>query len=195
MLHNFLMQWILSVTFGVTGGYAVLALVRTHSLRLLVSYMLHACMSFVMVAMCWDWWFGIPAIPQIIFFSGATLWYFFQLVLSRKSAASQTALTDSNRRWPLLAHFTMTATMLWMAIAMSPHTGHNTHGTSHEALPIYHIVLGIVFTALLIGFGSMFAVHFFVTETAPSRKISLKYLMETLMFAGMGSMTWLMLSH
>lgn len=131
-----------------------------------VGHFLHAAMSVVMAVMAWPWWNALPAIPQIIFFSAATLWYLVMLIMQTTGKVTQQSL-GGHSTWHQAVHAIMMLAMVWMVAVMAAmdHAAQPEHsgghaGHHHDALSAPAALTGVAVTAALIIAGVIFTVEY-----------------------------------
>nr|WP_277349038.1 DUF5134 domain-containing protein [Streptomyces sp. HNM0575] len=122
--------------------YALLRAVRSSRPAGGVSHLLHATMAVAMAVMCWPQGMEMPAVPQVVFFAAAALWY---PVAAAAGGPGGTGPSRSRRMLAALPHSAVMAGMAWMLHAMnesmggahqaSGATGHGAAGGHHGAAP------------------------------------------------------------
>ncbi|MGQ4515060.1 DUF5134 domain-containing protein [Streptomyces sp. DW26H14] len=116
------LKWLLTVLFSAVAGYALWralparptgtaaagqsALDRT-------AHALHAVMAVAMGVMVWPWGMRLPAVPQVVFFSLAAVWFLVAALFARTSGDSV-----PRRLGHAVPHALAMAAMAWMLAAM-----------------------------------------------------------------------------
>jgi hypothetical protein len=117
MISNPVIAVLLSIVFVVTGAYSIYGIVTSHTSRDRISYGTHALMSAAMFCMIWSWGQELLLLPQIVFFTAATIW-FIVLAAAPASPDGHLATGHHDGRRTLLYHAGMMAAMVVMAFAM-----------------------------------------------------------------------------
>ncbi|WP_243790061.1 DUF5134 domain-containing protein [Saccharopolyspora gloriosae] len=115
MVESLLLSWILTVLFTATAAWCAFSATRPAlrpSDRL--SSVSHLVMSLLMIAMTWPWGMSVPATPQVVLFSVATVWFVALTALRVPCAHGY-----GSPRLAHLHHAVMSAAMVWM-VAMMP---------------------------------------------------------------------------
>ncbi len=168
--------WLVSILFATTGIYYLVRVVIAISWIDRINSLTHVLMSIVMIAMPWGWYSVFPTVAQIVAFTLAALWYVFLALFRPGGEAALLASHHSSSARLLWYHAFMMATMVWMAVAMSPSgpsTNMGTHGTTSMPMGsgdmtmtgsapwavVVSIVLGVVFAVAAAWFIVQFIIH------------------------------------
>lgn len=136
------LRWILTAALAALAVYALWRAVRSSRPAGGVSHLLHATMAVAMAVMCWPRGMEIPAVPQVVFFTAAAIWY---PVAAAAGGPRGTGSSRSRRMLAAVPHTVVMAGMAWMLHAMdksmggshqaSGATGHGAVGGHHAAAP------------------------------------------------------------
>lgn len=124
---------LVTVLFAIVAAWSIVRLVVAYSWIDRVSNGLHVVMAVVMILMPWSAYAKLPAVAQIVFFSAAALWYVY---LALFDPHAQAGPGEGHHRGPALLwyHAGMMASMVWMAIAMTPLTTSSMPGMSMSGM-------------------------------------------------------------
>jgi hypothetical protein len=119
---------------------------------------IHLIMSAVMIAMTLGWSSDWPALPQILTFSAAALWFGYRAVFADHSRTASATDPDGHSLPRLAYHVVMMTAMVWMAAVMSPtpQAMASMAGHQHGAGPAASTFAWSA--AVSTGFGIVFAV-------------------------------------
>lgn len=119
------LRWILTAALALLALYALWRAVRSPRPAAGLSHLLHATMAVAMAVMCWPSGMDVPAIPQVVFFGAAALWY---PVAAAAAGQKSTGPSRSQKVLAALPHTAVMAGMAWMLHAMN-----NSMGGAHQA--------------------------------------------------------------
>lgn len=206
MVSDPVLLWVLTVAFSATGLHAIMRIVVDRRPLLVVGDALHLLMSAGMVAMCWPWWTAISALPQIVVFGAAAVWFAVLLVLQLARRLPRAAL-GGHSAWHQVAHAIMMLAMVWMVVSMSVagpvmggmdadmamDSGLHHHG---GGLPMWAALSGVALTAALLVAGVIFLVELIVCLRGRTTWLGHTgdVAAGTVMSLGMAAMCWPMLT-
>jgi hypothetical protein len=111
------LRLILTVLFAVVAAFSLYRAIRPgpadHAPADRLSHALHAAMGLAMLAMTWPWGMRLPAAPQVLLFTLATLWFLLIALLPTGK------LTGGHPRLHSILHAVMMGAMAWMIAAMA----------------------------------------------------------------------------
>jgi hypothetical protein len=136
------LRWILTAALVALAFYALWRAVRTLRPAGRVSHLLHAAMAAAMAVMCWPSGMEMPAVPQVVLFVAAALWF---PVAAAAGGREGNVRSRSQRILAALPHTAVMAGMAWMLHAMDQSMGgsrqaagsmgHGAAGGHHSAAP------------------------------------------------------------
>lgn len=130
------LRWILTAALAALAVYALWRAVRTSRPAAGVSHLLHATMAVAMGVMCWPQGMEVPAVPQVVCFAAAALWY---PVAAAARGPRGTGPSRPRRVFAALPHTAVMAGMAWMLHAMDESTGGSHQAaTGHGAAGGHH---------------------------------------------------------
>lgn len=190
-----LARWAFTVVFGVLACYMVGRLVAEIRKPLqAVMHLLHLVMAVVMVAMAWPWWGYVPALPQVVFFVAATIWFGVLAVLL---ASRRVSHYDTGCHGPLhqVSHAASMLAMVWMVVVMAPTGDAPVAHHSHAALGAGSVLVGTAVTAAMAVSAVALLVEAFdaMRRSRPAPPGPVDSVAGAVMTAGMAAMCWMML--
>lgn len=108
---------VVAVLFTLTSMGCLLRAVTAFDRPRRISSVLHLIAGLVMLAMLWTWYFSIPSVVWIVFFTGAAAWYAYRLLFH---GPGPEATTHHTSRRAVAYHAAMMLAMAWMVVAMTP---------------------------------------------------------------------------
>ncbi|MGJ8517074.1 DUF5134 domain-containing protein [Carnimonas bestiolae] len=140
MIESDWLRWLITALFAFAAIDSAYRIIRPERSILRYCHLWHLLMSLAMLAMSWPWGHQLPALPQVVLFSVATLWFVW-LGISGGCCATD----DPHRNLTRLSmgyHALMMAAMAWMLLDMASMAGmsdmsgmahHAHHAMSHDA--------------------------------------------------------------
>lgn len=201
MITDPVAQWLFTILFVAIAVYLTpqLRIVRRRPLEA-IGVAFHIVMSLDMFAMAWPWWSSIPALPELLFFVVASLWYvaiFAGQLLRRIPAAS----VGGHGPWLQINHLIMMLAMVWMVVAMWPDDGaHHTAGHHDHAAGMstaMNLTGAATIAALIMAGAVLLALQLQRRHAPRSARENPRYLhlAEAAMCLGMAAMAWTMIAH
>lgn len=111
---------LVTALFSVTTAYCLVRTVLGFSLLDRLSNGTHVLMSAAMALMPWPAYLAIPPALPIAVFTAAALWYVYLAIFVREPTLDPIASHHTASPVLLVYHAAMMATMVWMAVAMTP---------------------------------------------------------------------------
>ncbi|WP_314178461.1 DUF5134 domain-containing protein [Streptomyces winkii] len=125
------LRWILTAALATLALHALWRALRSSRPASGVSHLLHATMAVAMAVMCWPRGMHLAALPQVVFFVAAALWYPVAAAAGGPKSTGPSVNTRPSRSRRVLAalpHTAVMAGMAWMLHAMD-----TSMGGSHQA--------------------------------------------------------------
>ncbi|WP_025733490.1 DUF5134 domain-containing protein [Carnimonas nigrificans] len=203
MIESDWLRWLITVLFAFAAVDSAYRVIRPERSILRYCHLWHLLMALAMLAMSWPWGHQLPALPQIVVFSVALLWFVW-LGISGGCCASD----DPHRNLTRLSmgyHALMMAAMAWMLLAMSnmgemaQHSHHMiSHGDHHmpqasaSFLSAHHQWIGQAWIAVFT-LGTLYYLLKSGIRLLRQRRIVLEEVTQATMALGMVLMTGAML--
>lgn len=162
MIADAALRLVVTAMFAVSALYCAVRLTRRISVPARGTYAAHLLMGAAMIVMAWPAGMGVLAVPQLIVFGAATVW-FLVLAISFGRAWARSSHHERHGRLVYWYHAVMMAAMVWMLAAMARAGVSGSGSAGHHAAAMPGMVMGgghapIPVTVAAWSFGLLFSV-------------------------------------